>query len=66
MEPNLIKISPDRKKIFQQSMSIVVKVGSSLIVEDKLGAIKKQWFALKPCWVRKPARKESVHDPTIC
>ena len=45
MEPNLIKISPDRKKIFQQSMSIVVKVGSSLIVEDKLGAIKKQWFA---------------------
>ena len=45
MEPNLIKISPDRKKIFQQSKSIVVKVGSSLLVEDKLGAIKKKWFA---------------------
>ncbi|MDC3087281.1 glutamate 5-kinase [Paracoccaceae bacterium] len=45
MEPNLIKISPDRKKIFQQSTSIVVKVGSSLLVEDKLGAIKKKWFA---------------------
>ena len=41
MEPNLINISPDRKKIFQQSTSIVVKVGSSLLVEDKLGAIKK-------------------------
>ncbi len=45
MEPNLIKISPDRKKIFQQSSSIVIKVGSSLLVEDKLGAIKKKWFA---------------------
>ena len=45
MEPNLIKISPDRKKIFQQSRSIVIKVGSSLLVEDKLGAIKKKWFA---------------------
>ena len=45
MEPNIIKISPDRKKIFQQSKSIVVKVGSSLLVEDKLGAIKKKWFA---------------------
>ncbi len=45
MEPNLINISPDRKKIFQQSTSIVVKVGSSLLVEDKLGAIKKKWFA---------------------
>ena len=45
MEPNLIKISPDRKKIFQQSTSIVIKVGSSLLVEDKLGAIKKKWFA---------------------
>ena len=45
MEPNIIKISPDRKKIFQQSKSIVVKVGSSLLVEDKLSAIKKQWFA---------------------
>ena len=45
MEPNLIKISPDRKKIFQQSSSIVIKVGSSLLVEDKLGAIKKNWFA---------------------
>ena len=44
MEPN-IKISPDRKKIFQQSSSIVIKVGSSLLVEDKLGAIKKKWFA---------------------
>ena len=42
MEPNLIKISPDRKKIFQQSSSIVIKVGSSLLVEDKLGAIKKE------------------------
>ena len=40
----MIKISPDRKKIFQQSKSIVIKVGSSLLVEDKLGAIKKQWF----------------------
>ena len=45
MEPNIIKISPDRKKIFQQSTSIVIKVGSSLLVEDKLGAIKKKWFA---------------------
>ena len=45
MEPNIIKISPDRKKIFQQSSSIVIKVGSSLLVEDKLGAIKKKWFA---------------------
>ncbi|MDC3169546.1 glutamate 5-kinase [Paracoccaceae bacterium] len=45
MEPNLIKISPDRKKIFEQSKSIVIKVGSSLLVEDKLGAIKKEWFA---------------------
>ncbi len=45
MEPNLIKISPDRKKIFQQSSSIVIKVGSSLLVEDTLGAIKKKWFA---------------------
>ena len=45
MEPNLIKISPDRKKIFQQSSSIVIKVGSSLLIEDKLGAIKKKWFA---------------------
>ena len=44
MEPNLMKISPDRKKIFQQSSSIVIKVGSSLLVEDKLGAIKKKWF----------------------
>lgn len=40
-----MKISPDRKKIFQQSSSIVIKVGSSLLVEDKLGAIKKKWFA---------------------
>ena len=44
MEPNIIKISPDREKIFQQSKSIVIKVGSSLLVEDKLGAIKKKWF----------------------
>ncbi|MDC3075982.1 glutamate 5-kinase [Paracoccaceae bacterium] len=45
MEPNIVKISHDRKKIFQQSRLIVVKVGSSLLVEDKLGAIKKKWFA---------------------
>ena len=45
MEPNIIRISPDREKIFQQSRSIVIKVGSSLLVEDKLGAIKKKWFA---------------------
>ena len=45
MEPNIIKISPDREKIFHQSKSIVIKVGSSLLVEDKLGAIKKKWFA---------------------
>ena len=45
MEPNLNKISPDREKIYQQSKSIVIKVGSSLLVEDKLGAIKKEWFA---------------------
>ena len=45
MEPDIIKASPDRKKIFQQSKSIVIKVGSSLIIEDKQGAIKKQWFA---------------------
>ncbi len=45
MEPNIIKTFPDRKKIFQRSKSIVIKVGSSLIIEDKLGAIRKQWFA---------------------
>ena len=45
MEPNLNKISPDKEKIYQQSKSIVIKVGSSLLVEDKLGAIKKEWFA---------------------
>ena len=45
MEPNLNKISPDREKIYQQSKSIVIKVGSSLLVEEKLGAIKKEWFA---------------------
>ena len=45
MEPDIIKASPDRKKIFQKSKSIVIKVGSSLIIEDKQGAIKKQWFA---------------------
>ncbi len=45
MEPDLNKISPDREKIYQQSKSIVIKVGSSLLVEDKLGAIKKEWFA---------------------
>ena len=45
MEPDLNKISPDREKIYKQSKSIVIKVGSSLLVEDKLGAIKKEWFA---------------------
>ncbi len=45
MEPDLNEISPDREKIYQQSKSIVIKVGSSLLVEDKLGAIKKEWFA---------------------
>ena len=45
MEPDINKISPDREKIYQQSKSIVIKVGSSLLVEDKLGAIKKEWFA---------------------
>ena len=45
MEPNIIKISPDTEKIYQQSKSIVIKVGSSLLVEEKLGAIKKEWFA---------------------
>ena len=45
MEPDLNKISPDKEKIYQQSKSIVIKVGSSLLVEDKLGAIKKEWFA---------------------
>ena len=45
MEADLNKISPDREKIYQQSKSIVIKVGSSLLVEDKLGAIKKDWFA---------------------
>jgi len=45
MEPNIIKISPDTEKIYQQSKSIVIKVGSSLLVEEKLGAIKKKWFA---------------------
>ena len=45
MEPDLNKISPDREKIYQQSKSIVIKVGSSLLVEDKLGAIKKEWFS---------------------
>ena len=45
MESDIIKVNPDRKKIFRQSNSIVLKVGSSLLVEDKLGAIRKQWFA---------------------
>ena len=45
MEPNINKISPDKKKIYEQSKLIVIKVGSSLLVEDKLGAIKKDWFA---------------------
>ena len=45
MEPVINKISPDREKIYQQSKSIVIKVGSSLLVEDQLGAIKKEWFA---------------------
>jgi len=45
MEPDLNESSPDREKIYQQSKSIVIKVGSSLLVEDKLGAIKKEWFA---------------------
>ena len=45
MEPDINKISPDRKKIYEQSKLIVIKVGSSLLVEDKLGAIKKEWFA---------------------
>ncbi len=45
MEPYINKSSPDREKIYQQSKSIVIKVGSSLIVEEKLGAIKKEWFA---------------------
>ena len=45
MEPDINKISPDREKIYEQSKLIVIKVGSSLLVEDKLGAIKKEWFA---------------------
>ena len=45
MESNIRKDSPDREKIYRQSKSIVIKVGSSLIVEDKLGAVKKEWFA---------------------
>ena len=45
MEPNINKISPDKEKIYEQSKLIVIKVGSSLLVEDKLGAIKKDWFA---------------------
>ena len=45
MEHDLNKISPEREKIYQKSKSIVIKVGSSLLVQDKLGAIKKKWFA---------------------
>ena len=45
MEPNINKISPDKEKIYEQAKLIVIKVGSSLLVEDKLGAIKKDWFA---------------------
>ena len=45
MEPGINKVCPNREKIFQQANSIVIKVGSSLLVEDKLGAIKKEWFA---------------------
>ena len=45
MEPNIRKNNPNREKIYQQSKSIVIKVGSSLLVEDKLGAVKKEWFA---------------------
>ena len=44
MEPDINKISPDREKIYEQSKLIVIKVGSSLLVEDKLGAVKKEWF----------------------
>ena len=40
MESDLNNICPDREKIYQHSKSIVIKVGSSLLVEDKLGAIK--------------------------
>ncbi len=45
MEPGIIKTEPNREEIFNQSESIVIKVGSSLIVEDELGAIRKEWFA---------------------
>ena len=45
MEPDIIKTEPNREEIFNQARSIVIKVGSSLIVEDKFGAIRKEWFA---------------------
>ena len=45
MEPDIIKTEPNREEIFKQSESVVIKVGSSLLVEEKVGAIKKDWFA---------------------
>ena len=45
MEPDIIKTEPNREEIFNQAESIVIKVGSSLIVEDEFGAIRKEWFA---------------------
>ena len=39
------KTEPNREEIFKQSESVVIKVGSSLLVEEKVGAIKKDWFA---------------------
>ena len=40
MEPDLNEISPDREKIYQQSKSIVIKVGAALI-EDGIDLRKK-------------------------
>jgi glutamate 5-kinase len=45
MEPDIIKTEPNREEIFNQAESIVIKVGSSLIVEDEFVAIRKEWFA---------------------
>ena len=45
MESNINKISPDKEKIYEQSKLIVIKVGCSLLVEDILGAIKKDLLA---------------------
>ena len=42
MEPDITKTEPNREQIFKQSESIVIKVGSSLIVEDEILNVLKE------------------------